>query len=39
VAIVPARQLRAALGADPVLSAEQVAALASTTQARLHPAR
>ncbi len=39
VAIVPAGQLQAALGADPVLAAEQVAVLAGTAQARLHPAR
>jgi len=39
VAIVPAGQLRAALGADAVLSAEQVAVLAGTAQTRLHPAR
>jgi hypothetical protein len=39
VAIVPAGQLRSALGADPVLSAEQVVVLAGTAQARLHPAR
>jgi Nuclease-related domain len=39
VAIVPAGQLGTALGADAVLSAEQVAILAGTTQARLHPAR
>ncbi len=39
VAIVPAGQLGAALGADAVLSAEQVAVLAGTAQARLHPAR
>jgi hypothetical protein len=39
VAIVPAGQLHAALGADAVLSAEQVAVLAGTAQARLHPAR
>ena len=39
VAIVPAGQLQAALGADPVLAAEQVAVLAGTVQARLHPAR
>lgn len=34
-----ARQLHTALGADPVLSGEQVAVLAGTAQARLHPAR
>jgi len=39
VAIVPAAQLGAALGADAVLSAEQVAVLAGTAQARLRPAR
>ncbi len=39
VAIVPAGQLHGALGADAVLSAEQVAVLAGTAQARLHPAR
>src|SRR6266536_361647 len=39
VAIVPAGQLRGALGADAVLSAEQVAVLAGTAQARLRPAR
>jgi hypothetical protein len=39
VAIVPAGQLGGALGADVVLSAEQVAVLAGTAQARLHPAR
>jgi hypothetical protein len=39
VAIVPAGQLRGALGADVVLSAEQVAVLAGTAQARLCPAR
>ena len=39
VAIVPARQLGTALGADAVLSAEQVNVLAGTAQARLHPAR
>jgi hypothetical protein len=38
VAIVPAGQLRGALGVDAVLSAEQVAVLAGTAQARLHPA-
>jgi hypothetical protein len=38
-AIVPAGQLGAALGADAVLSAEQVVVLAGTAQARLHPAR
>jgi hypothetical protein len=38
VAIVPAGQLGAALGADAVLSAEQVAVLAGTAQVRLHPA-
>ena len=37
-AVVPAGQLQAALGADAVLSAEQVAVLAGTAQARLHPA-
>jgi hypothetical protein len=39
VAIVPAGQLRGALGADAVLSAEQVAVLAGTAQTRLRPAR
>jgi len=39
VAIVPAGRLGAALGADAVLSAEQVAVLAGTVLARLHPAR
>jgi hypothetical protein len=39
VAIVPAGQLGAALGADVVLSADQIAVLAGTAQARLHPAR
>jgi hypothetical protein len=39
VAIVPAGQLGAALGADAVLSAEQVAVLAGAAQARLRPAR
>jgi hypothetical protein len=39
VAIVPAGQLQAALGADAVLSAEQVTVLAGTAQARLRPAR
>jgi hypothetical protein len=39
VAIVPAGQLRGALGADVVLSAEQVAVLTGTAQTRLHPAR
>jgi len=39
VAIVAAGQLRGALGADAVLSAEQVAVLAGTAQARLRPAR
>jgi len=39
VAIVPAGQLRAALGADLVLPAEQVAVLAGTAQTRLRPAR
>jgi hypothetical protein len=39
VAIVPAHLLRSALGADAVLSAEQVAVLAGTAQVRLHPAR
>jgi Nuclease-related domain len=38
VAIVPAGQLGGALGADAVLSAEQVAVLAGTAQACLHPA-
>ncbi len=38
VAIVPAGQLGAALGADAVLSVEQVALLTGTAQARLHPA-
>jgi hypothetical protein len=38
VAVVPAGQLRGALGADAVMSAEQVAVLADTAQARLHPA-
>jgi len=38
-AIVPPGQLGAALGADPVLSAEQVAVLAGTARARLRPAR
>jgi hypothetical protein len=39
MAIVPAGQLRGALGADVVLSAEQVVVLAGTAQARLRPAR
>jgi Nuclease-related domain len=39
VAIVPAGQLGGALGADAVLSAEQVAVLAGTAQAGLRPAR
>ncbi len=39
VAIVPAGQLGGALGADVVLSAEQVAVLAGTAQAGLRPAR
>ncbi len=39
VAIVPAGQLSAALGADAALSAEQVTVLAGTAQARLRPAR
>jgi hypothetical protein len=39
VAIVPAHLLRGALGYDRVLSAEQVAVLAGTAQARLRPAR
>jgi Nuclease-related domain len=39
VAIVPAGQLPTALGADAVLSAEQVAVLAGTAQTRLRPAR
>jgi hypothetical protein len=39
VAIVPAGQLGAALGADAVLSAEQVAVLVCATQIRLRPAR
>jgi uncharacterized membrane protein YfbV (UPF0208 family) len=38
VAIVPAAQLRSALGADVVLSAEQVALLAGTAETRLRPA-
>jgi Nuclease-related domain len=38
VAIVPAGQLRGALGADVVLSAEQVAVLAGTALMCLHPA-
>ncbi len=38
VAIVSAGQLQAALGADAVLSAEQVAVLVGTAQARLRPA-
>jgi hypothetical protein len=38
VAIVPAGQLGDALGADAVLSAEQVAVLAGIAQSRLHPA-
>jgi hypothetical protein len=36
---VAAGQLHAALGADPVLSTEQVTVLAGAAQARLHPAR
>jgi Nuclease-related domain len=39
VAVVSAHLLRSALGADVVLSAEQVAVLAGTAQAHLHPAR
>jgi Nuclease-related domain len=39
VAIVPAGQLGSALGADAVLSAEQVTALAGAVQAGLYPAR
>jgi hypothetical protein len=38
VAIVPAGQLQAALAADAMLSAEQVAVLAGTAQTRLRPA-
>jgi hypothetical protein len=38
VGIVPAGQLGAALGADAVLSAEQIAVLAGTAQAHLRPA-
>jgi hypothetical protein len=37
-AIVPAGRLGAALGADAVLSAEQVAMLAGTAHVRLRPA-
>lgn len=39
VAIVPAGQLAGALGADAVLSTEQVAVLAGAAQASLRPAR
>jgi hypothetical protein len=39
VAIMPAGQLRSALGADAVLSAEQVMMLAGAAQARFRPAR
>jgi hypothetical protein len=39
VPIVPAAQLSAALGADAMLSAEQVTMLAGTARARLKPAR
>jgi hypothetical protein len=39
VAIIPAGQLRSALGADPVLSAADIVVLTATAQARLHPAR
>jgi hypothetical protein len=38
MAIVPAGQLHAAVGADTILSAAQVAVLAGTAQARLRPA-
>jgi Nuclease-related domain len=39
VAIVPAGQLQTALGADPVLSAEEVTVLAGTVQTRFRLAR
>jgi hypothetical protein len=38
VAVVPASQLRAALGVDPVLSAAEVDALAAMAELRLRPA-
>jgi Nuclease-related domain len=38
VAVVPASQLRAALGSDAVLSAQQVAVITGSAQACLHPA-